>query len=114
MADDLIIYGGRGNSKPFVSINALKLLLENKELKAKVNILNREIKILKSNRLNMFEHLDIVQENNKLKQTLTEIKEIAQNVIKNVSDRCIETTPMYYIHKQILQKISECEGNDGL
>ena len=42
-------------------------------------------------------------------QTLTEIKEIAENVIKNVSDRCIETTPMYGVHKQILQKISKCE-----
>ena len=52
------------------------------------------------------------KEAEKLKQTLTEIKEISENVIKNVSDRCIETTPMYYIHKQILQKISECEGND--
>ena len=47
-----------------------------------------------------------------LKQTLAEIKEIAENAIKNVSDRCIETTPMYGVHKQILQKISECEGND--
>lgn len=40
-------------------------------------------------------------------QTLTEIKDIAEDVIKNVSDRCIETTPMYSVHKQILQKISE-------
>ena len=45
-------------------------------------------------------------------KTLTEIKEIAENVIKNVSDRCIETTPMYGVHKQILQKISECEVED--
>ena len=43
------------------------------------------------------------------KQTLTEIKEIAENVIKNVSDICIETTPMYCVHKQILQKIREVE-----
>ena len=55
---------------------------------------------------------DLQIENDKLKQTLAEIKEIAENVIKNVSDRCIETTPMYGVHKQILQKISECEGND--
>ena len=54
-------------------------------------------------------HGDIDGELFKLKQTLIEIKEIAENVIKNVSDRCIETTPMYGIHKQILQKISECE-----
>ena len=44
-----------------------------------------------------------------MKQTLIEIKEIAKNFIKNVSDRCVETTPMYGVHKQILQKISECE-----
>ena len=43
----------------------------------------------------------------KLYETLTEIKEIAEDVIKNVSERCIETTPMYGVHKQILQKISE-------
>ena len=47
--------------------------------------------------------------NEKYQQTLAEIKEIAENVIKNVSDRCIETTPMYGVHKEILQKISECE-----
>lgn len=50
----------------------------------------------------------------KLCKTLTEIKEIAQNVIKNVSDRCIETTPMYGIHKQILQKISEVEDESNI
>lgn len=53
------------------------------------------------------------QECEKLKQTLTEIKEIAKNTIKNVSDRCIETTPMYSVHKQILQKISKCEVENG-
>ena len=46
----------------------------------------------------------------KLEQTLIEIKDIAENVIKNVSDKCIETTPMYGVHKQILQKISEVEN----
>ena len=49
---------------------------------------------------------------NKYVQTLTEIKEIAENVIKNVSDKCIETTPMYGVHKQILQKISEVENEN--
>ena len=43
----------------------------------------------------------------KLKQTLTEIKGIAENFVKNVSDRCIETTPMYGVHKQIIQKCNE-------
>lgn len=49
----------------------------------------------------------ITAENSKLEQTLTNIKEIAKNAIKNVSDMCIETTPMYGVYKQILQKISE-------
>jgi hypothetical protein len=52
---------------------------------------------------------DVAQRVLALHKTLTEIKEIAENVIKNVSDRCIETTPMYGVHKQILQKISEVE-----
>ena len=50
------------------------------------------------------------QECEELKQVLTEIKDIAENVIKNVSDICIETTPMYCVHKQIIQKISEVEN----
>ena len=50
---------------------------------------------------------DLQIENDKLKNCLTEIKEISENVLKNVSARCIETTPMYCVHKQILQKIRE-------
>ena len=54
------------------------------------------------------QQLDQLKEKNeKLEQTLADIKEIAKNFIKNVSDRCVETTPMYGVHKQILQKISE-------
>ena len=49
------------------------------------------------------------QDYEKIKQTLDIIKEIAENVIKNVSDKCIETTPMYGVHKQIIQKISEVD-----
>ena len=52
--------------------------------------------------------MEVNERYDKLKQTITEIKDIAENVIKNVSDICIETTPMYCIHKQILQKINEC------
>ena len=50
-----------------------------------------------------------MEEINQLKQTLAEIKEISENFIKNVSGRCIATTPMYSVHTQILQKISKCE-----
>ena len=40
-------------------------------------------------------------------QALADIKEISESVLKNVSKTCIETTPMYCVHKQILQKIRE-------
>ena len=50
---------------------------------------------------------DLEIENDKLKNCLADIKEISESVLKNVSKICIETTPMYGIHKQILQKIRE-------
>ena len=56
--------------------------------------------------------MEVNERYDKLKQTITEIKDIAENVIKNVSDICIETTPMYCVHKQILQKISEVENEN--
>lgn len=51
--------------------------------------------------------MELNERYDKLKQTLDEIKKISENVLRNVSDRCIETTPMYCVHKQILKKISE-------
>ena len=53
-----------------------------------------------------------VLRNDKYTKTLREIKEISENFIKNVSDRCIETTRMYGVHTQILQKISEVENEN--
>ena len=46
----------------------------------------------------------------KLKKTLTEIKEIAESAycLTNATNK-----DMAQFAKQILQKISECEGNDG-
>ena len=53
------------------------------------------------------DYFELIQKADKLEQALQEIKEIAENVIKNVSGRCIETTPMYGVHKQILQICDE-------
>ena len=75
-------------------------------LLAQLDSRNKRIKDLERQLDNYF---IISQKYLKLKKILTEIKEIAENVIKNVSDRCIETTPMYGVHKQILLKISEVE-----
>ena len=80
--------------------------------------LQEQLDQLKADRKEALKQLEFVRTLNtvkeaeirKLSKTLTEIKEIAENVIKNVSDRCIETTPMYGVHKQILQKISEVEN----
>ena len=38
---------------------------------------DKEVRVLKSNRLNMFEHLEIVQENEKLKKALEKIRILA-------------------------------------
>ena len=48
---------------------------------------------------------------NKLKQTLTEIKEIAEKNL-NIHTCAFKGCGYDLITKQILQKISECEGND--
>lgn len=48
---------------------------------------------------------DLQIENSKLKQTLTEIKEIAMGIM----DDDLEESSAYYAAKQILQKISESE-----
>ena len=67
---------------------------------------------------------DLQIENDKLKQTLTEIKEIAKKIddsggcaygdydCDNCSSLEQETVCTYKVKKLILQKISECEGND--
>ena len=47
------------------------------------------------------------QECEELKKTLIKIKEISKEEIKNVSEEFIRRTPMFGVHKQILQKISE-------
>ena len=78
---------------------------EGKEINAELKAENEELKgVVDENFLHALEEQDRAD---KYFKTLTEIKEIAENVIKNVSDRCIETTPMYGVHKQILQKINE-------
>lgn len=89
-----------------------QLKAENEELKKWKKEHLKDVEFIERNPVidilnSMADNILLEQRNEKLKQALTEIKEIAENVIKNVSDRCIETTPMYGVHKQILQKISK-------
>lgn len=46
----------------------------------------------------------------KIKQALQEIRDIAKEQLQDVSDRCINTTPMYIVHKYISDKINEVIG----
>lgn len=46
----------------------------------------------------------------KIQQTLQEIKAISEKFIKNVSEDCINITPMFLVHKEILQKITKAES----
>ena len=61
---------------------------------------------------------DLEQEIQKLRQTLTEIKEIAKSEIDSKEFMAIQcmlngsVDNKNKVLKQILQKISECEGND--
>ena len=95
-------------------LDGFDIVLCVKELLQQIDQLKVELeqeKALKETYLTCYKakHEDIEGVLFKLKQTLADIKEIVKNFIKNVSDRCVETTPMYGVHKQILQKISECE-----
>ena len=51
----------------------------NKHLVKALEIRDKEVRALKSNRLNMLEHLEIVQENKKLKKVLEEIIKIIED-----------------------------------
>ena len=51
------------------------------------------------------EYEELFKENNKLKQTLTEIEVIAMGIM----DDDLEESSAYYDAKQILQKIRKCE-----
>ena len=42
--------------------------------------------------------------------TLNDIQEYLGQTGRKLSDICIETTPMYCVYKQIIQKISEVEN----
>lgn len=112
-----------------------ELKAENKRLKHdngyEVGALERTIDNLKAENDNIKETFDglfkvqykLADNNKKLRQCLTEIKEIAEHCIKqdicticDYSDKCHiedEEIPTYDICKLILQKISECEvGNE--
>ena len=89
--------------------------LECEELNKEIHNLNSTIDFIK-----VTEH-SAINKYNKLKQALTEIKEIAEHCMKqdicttcDNSDKCHiedEEIPTYDVCKLILQKISECEIN---
>ena len=75
-----------------------QLKAENEELKKEIAFGNNGTL---SDKIRAIVFKDLNKENNKLKQTLTEIKEIIKQGVK-IHDDII-------VSKQILQKISECE-----
>ena len=68
------------------------------------------------------QNYSLLQEYDRLRNCLTEIKEIAEHCINkdictfcDYSDKCYiedEEIPTYDVCKLVLQKISECEGSD--
>lgn len=55
-------------------------------------------------------HNDIDGKLFKYRQTLREIKAISEKFIKNVSENCIKITPMFLVHKEILDLITKAES----
>ena len=99
---------------------------EGKEINAELKAENEQLKrqhegdkglITSTGKMNY----QLLQEYDKLKTTLTEIKEIAEKAKKDIcnncgwrnTDSCDPTDYTCGEFIKILQKISECEGNDG-
>lgn len=79
---------------------------ECKELKSDLTDISKIIDCKNGTILTFKEQLDRLKaENEKYKQTLTEIEEIAMGIM----DDDLEESSAYYDAKQILQKISKCE-----
>lgn len=101
--------GLRQSDKEFYEQQLDQFKAENDKLKV------RNIKYMNGN-------ISYQLKNSLYKQTLTEIKEIAEHCIKqdicticDNSEKCHiedEEIPTYDVCKLILQKISECDGND--
>lgn len=106
---------------------AVELLDERFELKAKIkrleeeslNNLKQENEQLKeeilrwqkaySRQYQINENKGYNKKEEQYRQTLREIKDISEKFVKNVSEECINITPMFLVHKEILQKITELE-----
>ena len=70
----------------------------NKHLVKALEIRDKEVRALKSNRLNMLEHLEIVQENKKLKKALEEIIKIIEDT--QLTERSNNATKNIHIERK--------------
>ena len=100
-----------------------QMIMRIAELSMKLQVKEQECEELKETFDGLFKvQYKLADNNKKLRQCLTEIKAIAEQCIKqdicttcDYSDKCYiedEEIPTYDVCKLILQKISECEGND--
>lgn len=91
-----------------------KLKADNEELKEWKKEHLKDVEFIERNPVidilnSMADSILLKQRNDKLKQTLNEIKEIAMGIM----DDDLEESSVYYDAKQILQKISKCEVTNG-
>ena len=100
------VFEGHATEVTDLEIKLCDKAKECKELKVKNQALETKIIALKSNRLNIFEHLDIVQENKNLKQALQEIKELADYEFNERMD-ADDYHNMTEVLQQILQKCED-------
>ena len=101
----LFLYDCKREHAPYWSCTSMPNCLY-KKYKRK----EQECERLKSDYFTVIQQRNIAEQQlDQLKQTLTEIKEIAMGIM----DNDLEESSAYYDAKQILQKISECEEQDG-
>ena len=84
---------------------------ENERLKKQYNCYACDSCGGKEDYINMKRHTEnAIKTVHKYSQALQEIRDMAKEQLQDVSDRCINTTPMYIVHKHILAKINEVIG----
>lgn len=90
-----------------------EFLKENAELKAENEKLRTCLEMQRTDVTKQYiEKVNVERENYKLKSTLQEIKTISEEFIKNVSEDCINITPMFLVHKEILELITKAESEE--
>jgi predicted nuclease with TOPRIM domain len=85
---------------------------ENERLKLKTEELENRMQTLDDETITVEITEDEFEKYKQLKSCLQEIKTISEEFIKNVSENCIKITPMFLVHKEIIDLITKAESEE--